>query len=217
MQTWAKQQAGKVYGWATHGPTTYDCSGLVGNLYAMATGKQMYQRYFTTYDMPLNGWERGQGALTMYLGEGHTAANIGGLHAEAYGGNGVPLAIGHVGTPLGYYSSSWHLPGLAQGGYLALKRSKKLREESFKERGWPEVRADNGAILPPHSRTVVHNGTSQPENVGFPGGMSRADKIELAQLIAQALHTKPTVVEMDRKVVAETSQESIADVFKGVI
>lgn len=215
MQKWANQQKGKVYNFGSVGPNVYDCSGLVGDLWAMATGKPLYKRYFTTYDMPLNGWKRGPGALTMYLGPGHTAANIGGLHAEAYGGNGVPLAIGHVGTPLSYYTSQWHMPGLAAGGFLDLKRSRKLREEMNKRVGWPEVTADNGAILPPRSRTLVHNGTNKPESVGFPGGEVELSTRSIYRL-AQAMNALGISVEMDDEVVAKRSEKALSDSLRSI-
>lgn len=136
MQDWALQQRGKVYQWATQGPNTFDCSGLVSNLYGIATGRGLNKRFFSTSDMPLNGWERGPGQFTMYLMNGHTAANVGGLDAEAYHGNGTPLAIGRIGTPRSRFTSTWHLPGLAAGGHVPTNR--KDAEASWLARGWPE-------------------------------------------------------------------------------
>lgn len=77
------------------------------------------------------------------------------------------------------------------------------------------VIADNGAILPPHSRTVIENRTASPEHVGFP--MSRDDMLQLAQLIAQALQTRPEVIEMDGEPVARKSRKSVADMLAGVM
>jgi hypothetical protein len=142
MKSWAQAQAGKRYSWGAVGPGAYDCSGLVGNLYAISRGLSQYRRYFTTASMGPGkfGMASGPGKVTVYLGNGHTAANVGGLHAEAYGGNGVPLAIGRVGTPLSYYHTTMHMTGagMARGGLVALRSSRRARQLSFLECGWPE-------------------------------------------------------------------------------
>lgn len=179
MQKWARQQAGKVYRWAAVGPQTYDCSGLVGNLWAIATGNKLYKRYFTTHNMANQfGFRRGRGKFTVYLHPEHTAANIAGMHAEAYGGNGTPLAIGHVGTPLSYYTSTWHLPGLAKGGPVdprILGADDRWKNLSFLLAGWPEPTPaagrrvgiagyDTGGVLPP-GVTMAVNRTGKPETV----------------------------------------------------
>jgi hypothetical protein len=121
--------------------------------------------------------------FTVYLGPGHTAANVGGLHAEAYGGNGTPLAIGRIGTRLSYYNQKLHLPGFAQGGpvdpFGLDSRSDRLL--SFLKYGWPEPPRgdvsisdllkstttgtfDAGGMIPPGLSTV-YNGTGKPEPV----------------------------------------------------
>lgn len=164
MQAWARAQIGKRYLWGAVGPGNYDCSGLVGNLWAMANGKPLYRRYFTTASMGVgkNGMKPGKGAVTVYLGPGHTAANVGGLHVEAYGGNGVPLAVGRVGTPLSYYNTIMHL---AKGGVAQLKNNQMLRAESWRDTGWPEpTKYDSGGLIPPGLSTV-YNGTGRPEAV----------------------------------------------------
>lgn len=164
MQRWARAQAGKLYNWGSVGPDRYDCSGLVGNLYAMAHGLPLYRRYMTTAGMGVGryGMKAGRGAVTVYLGPGHTAANIGGLHAEAYGGNGTPLAIGRIGTPLSYYNQVMHL---AKGGVVALKTDPEARRESFLERGWPEPVGlyETGGWLMPGQ--LAYNETRKPERI----------------------------------------------------
>lgn len=160
-KAWAHQQAGKKYLWGAVGPGNYDCSGLVGNLWAIKNNKPMYQRYFTTAAMGPGkfGMSKGKGAWTVYLGDGHTAANVGGLHAEAYNGDGTPLAIGRVGTPLSYYHTIMHM---ARGGVIP--RTKRERLESFLARGWPEppMSFDEGGWVPPGYSTI-YNGTRRPE------------------------------------------------------
>lgn len=147
LQQWALKQKGKKYSWGAVGPNTYDCSGLVGNLWAAVNGKPLYHRYMTTASMGPGryGMKSGRGTLTVYLGPGHTAANIGGLHAEAYGGNGTPMAIGRIGTPLSYYDHVMHI--FKGGGILGLKNDPMQRLGSFVEKGWPEPYVfDNGGV-----------------------------------------------------------------------
>jgi hypothetical protein len=161
-------------------------SGLVGNLWALATGHSLYHRYMSTADMGpgRHGMVAGPGKkMTIYLGPGHTAANVGGLHVEAYGGNGVPLAIGRIGERLSYYTQKLHLPGFAAGGPVDASgvQDPKDRLLSFLQRGWPEpppgasfadvLKAqmagstfDGGGMLPPGLSTVL-NATGSPEPV----------------------------------------------------
>jgi cell wall-associated NlpC family hydrolase len=166
MQQFARMQAGKRYQWGATGPNTWDCSGLVGAFWAMAHGQNPYQRHMTTEGMGVGryGMKAGRGPVTVYLGPGHTAANIGGLHAEAYGGNGVPLAIGRVGTPLSYYNQVMHL---AKGGMARLKNNPDVRQESFLSKGWPEpsrvgMFKDGGWLKPGQ---FAYNETSKPEPI----------------------------------------------------
>lgn len=163
LQQFARAQAGKRYLWGATGPANWDCSGLVGALWAITQGKPPYQRHFTTAAMGAGrfGMKAGPGVFTVYLGPGHTAANIGGLHAEAYGGNGVPLAIGRVGTPLSYYNQILHV--FAEGGMVPPPSSETARRRQFLAHGWPEP-YDNGGWLPPGASTV-YNGTGSPEAV----------------------------------------------------
>lgn len=148
MQAWARAQKGKKYLWGAVGPNQYDCSGLVGNLYAMVMGKPLYKRYFTTAsNFSSLGFMPGAGYFTVYLNKqgGHMAADLKGLHAEAYGGNGTPLAIGRVGTPLSFYNQILHL--FADGGFVDMKHNPVRRMQSFLASGWPEpVLFDGGGV-----------------------------------------------------------------------
>jgi cell wall-associated NlpC family hydrolase len=167
LQQFALAQRGKLYQWGATGPNTWDCSGLVGALWALVHGKNPYQRHMTTAGMGAGryGMKPGPGKVTVYLGPGHTAANVAGLHAEAYGGNGVPLAIGRVGTSLGFYNQILHM---ARGGLVRLKNDPEARQQSFLERGWPEPAArvgmfkDGGWLMPGQ---LAYNETRKPEAV----------------------------------------------------
>jgi tape measure domain-containing protein len=196
MQQWALGQRGKTYLWSAVGPSHYDCSGMVGNLWAIATGNSLYRRYMSTSDMGVgrHGMVSGNGQFTVFLNRagGHTAADVGGLHVEAYGGNGTPNAIGRIGTRLSFYNERLHLPGLAGGGMMP---SLAERLNSFVQKGWPEPppglkvpkqfkplewrgvdRAalyDSGGILPPGA-TLAINATGRNEYVTTeaPGGVT---------------------------------------------
>ena len=186
MQRWALSMRGGRYLWAGVGPGGMDCSGMVGNLWAIATGNPLYRRYMTTADMGVgrHGMVNGTGAFTVFLNRagGHTAADVGGLHVEAYGGNGTPYAIGRIGTRLSFYNERLHLPGLAGGGRMP---DEAERLNSFLMRGWPEpplgVKVpqkfvplqwkgidkklfDDGGILSP-GVTLAVNGTGRNEYV----------------------------------------------------
>lgn len=148
MQEWALGQRGGRYAWGGVSDKAMDCSGMVGNLWALATGNPLYRRYMTTYTMGagLNGMQAGPGNFTIYLkqggpGGGHTSANVGGLHVEAYGGDGTPFAIGSIGTPLSYFDQVLHLPGLRSGGGVGLSQlsSREGAFMSWLTTGWPEM------------------------------------------------------------------------------
>jgi TP901 family phage tail tape measure protein len=146
MQRWSNQQKGKTYLWGAVGPEHYDCSGLVGNLWAMVMGKEMYRRYFTTSFNPASfGFVPGPGMFTMYLGPGHMAADLMGMNVEAYNGDGTPLAIGRIGTPRSYFTSVWNM--FANGGFVDMKNNPVARNASWLQHGWPEpAMFDGGGI-----------------------------------------------------------------------
>lgn len=201
MQKFALAQQGKRYLWSAVGPGSYDCSGLAGNFYAMAGGLPQYRRYFLANNPSMSstpGMTRGAGKdLTFYIGgqpgSGHITTHIGGMNAEAYGGNGTPLAIGRTGTPLSYFHTQWHLPGFAGGGMVnpnILKSKNPLDGmASWRKRGWPEPYLyDKGGWLAPGT-SLVHNGTGKAERVLAPG-QSDTDTI-----------TAPVVLKLDSEVV----------------
>lgn len=193
MKRWANQQKGKLYQWGAVGPYNYDCSGLVGNLWAMAMGKPMYRRYFTTEsNFPSLGFTPGPGMFTIYLGPGHMAANVDGLHAEAYGGNGTVLAIGHVGTPLSYYNRTYNL--FKDGGFIDLKNNRELRNASWLQRGWPEPTLFDGGGVWRHG-TLGLNMSGRDELVLDPdstqsllsGGGRRGDTYQNINIYTQEI------------------------------
>lgn len=180
MQQFALAQRGKIYQWSAVGPDTYDCSGLAGNFYAIATGKPLYRRYFVANNPSMGGtpgMERGGGReLTFYIGgqpgTGHITTHIGGMNAEAFGGNGTPLAIGRTGTPLSYFHTQWHIPGYATGGIVnpnVINGSSLGGILNWLRAGWPEpFLYDRGGWLMPGT-SLVQNNTGRPERVLAPG------------------------------------------------
>jgi hypothetical protein len=140
LKAFAYAQKGKPYQWGAVGPGSYDCSGLVGNLWAAVMGKPAYRRYMTTASMGAGKFNMlpGPGMFTVYLNRegGHTAADLMGTHVEAYGGNGVPIKVGSIGTPLSYYNQILHV--FKDGGFVDMKHNKTKQMSSFLQNGWPE-------------------------------------------------------------------------------
>jgi TP901 family phage tail tape measure protein len=166
LKSFAYAQRGKPYEWGAVGPNSYDCSGLVGNLWAAVMGKPAYRRYMTTATMGAGKFNMlpGPGYFTVYLNKegGHTAANLKGLHVEAYGGNGTPITVGKVGTPLSYYNQILHV--FADGGFVDMKHNKTKQMASFLKGGWPEPYLfDSGGIW--KSGTLGFNNTGRDEMV----------------------------------------------------
>ncbi len=200
MQAWARQQAGKRYLWAAVGPNSYDCSGLAGNFYAMATDRPLYRRYFLANNPSMGstpGLRRGPGkALTFLIGgqpgTGHMTTRINGMNAEAYGGNGTPLAIGRIGTPTSYFHTAWHVPGFARGGIPRKPNGLLEGALSWLRAGWPEPYLyDRGGILRPGATLAINN-TGRNEYVTPPGA---------GRVGGSGTVTAPIVLKLDSRVV----------------
>lgn len=72
------------YVWGAVGPSAYDCSGLVGQVWAMLTGHPSFRRYFTTANIvPVGGFKSGHGTFTIGLSNSHVVGNLAGLAFEA--------------------------------------------------------------------------------------------------------------------------------------
>lgn len=94
--------------------------------------------------------------------------------------------------------------GYDQGGWLT--------DHGVNRTGKPEA-----VLTPDESQAFVKLVKGMNGQSGDYSSMSRADKLELAQLIAQALRTGPEInVNMDGEVVARRSEESVADLLGGV-
>jgi phage-related protein len=72
------------YVWGAVGPSAYDCSGLVGQVWAMLTGHPSFRRYFTTHNaVSVGGFKAGHGTYTIGLSDSHVVGNLAGLAFEA--------------------------------------------------------------------------------------------------------------------------------------
>jgi hypothetical protein len=117
---------GSPYGWASAGPYSWDCSGIVSSAWNVAHGRNPYSHTFSTANeagfFPLPGYgpftaawtnpgESGVGGGPN--GVGHTAARIGNFAFESVGGQGV--RAGSSVTALGRFA---HIGHYDDGGVL---------------------------------------------------------------------------------------------------
>lgn len=178
VQMYLKAQAGEPYIWGGVGPFGGDCSGYVGNAYGLLTGRPANRRYFTTATIGrAQGFRPGKGTFTVGVtaGSGHMAGNLAGLRFEA---TPPSLRVGARATPVTSFARQFYLPsaGGIFGGMPELtanqKRSvfRQIRPEITRQIIRELKTADRGTWLPPHSTSMVQNGTSQWEPVGPPGG-----------------------------------------------
>lgn len=128
-QEWVRGEAGKPYQYAGVGNPSWDCSAIAGAVWAKATGRNPYQRYFTTEsDFEAMGWLPGLGgpndiSIGILRGGGgpnsHMATTLGTLNVESSGTDGVEVGPGAQGAadfPLQFH---WPLGGDPGGPGLA--------------------------------------------------------------------------------------------------
>lgn len=126
VQNFAKGEVGDPYGFGATGPNAWDCSAIAGALWAVATGKEPNQRYFTTdSDFAAMGWRPGMGGPNdLSIGtnglsgaSGHMASTAGDLNVEASSGDGVEVGPSALGAA--DFAKQWHWPlGGDPGGAL---------------------------------------------------------------------------------------------------
>lgn len=98
------------YVWGAVGPSAYDCSGIVGEVWAQLTGNQRFRRHFTTYDLPgAGGFVPGHGTYTIGLSREHVVGNLGGLAFEAANPNDG-IIVGAGATSVDRMPAQYHLP-----------------------------------------------------------------------------------------------------------
>ncbi len=97
--------------WGAVGPNAFDCSGLVGDVWARLTGNPTNRRYFTTSSNPKTfGFQKGKGTFTMGLQPGqHMAGNLGGLGFEARSTK-TGIFVGGSAKSVTKFPQQWFLP-----------------------------------------------------------------------------------------------------------
>jgi len=87
VQNWLRGVDPLPYVFGAVGPSAYDCSGLVGEVWARLTGHPDYQRYFVTGNeesfLRSVGFRPGVGTFTVGFSDTHTMGNLAGLSFEA--------------------------------------------------------------------------------------------------------------------------------------
>ncbi|WP_238558918.1 phage tail tape measure protein [Rhodococcus rhodnii] len=115
-----RAQSGKPYQYGGVGNPSFDCSGLVSFAYALLTGKDPGQRWFTTEsDFAALGFLPGLGgpddlSIGVHNGGGgqysHMAGTLAGVPFES-GSNGVIYGAGAAGADDAQFENRYHLPG----------------------------------------------------------------------------------------------------------
>jgi hypothetical protein len=103
------------YVWGGVGPNGYDCSGLVGEVWARLTGHPSYRRHFTTLNaVGVGGFKSGHGAFTIGLSPSHVVGNLGGLAFEA-ASTKSGIKVGGSAKSVDSMPSQYYLPQTGDG------------------------------------------------------------------------------------------------------
>lgn len=114
-QEWIQGQDPKPYILGSNGPGAWDCSSLVGGVWAILTGRDPYRRYFTTYTLPgAGGFVPGHGLYTIGLSREHVVGNLAGLAFEAANPSDGILT-GAAATSVDRMPAQFYLPQLGEG------------------------------------------------------------------------------------------------------
>lgn len=182
------------YVWGAVGPAAYDCSGLVGQVWAMLTGHPSFRRYFTT-DTITNGFgfRRGMGTFTIGLSGSHVTGNLAGLNFEAASTNSGILTGSSARKPT-QMPAQYYLPSVGDsyipdaGGLSFTGLVRQVIERAIRQvqdqiphpgeivntivdsgfgamtRGLRAIEFDRGGWLQPGATLAVNN-TGRPERV----------------------------------------------------
>jgi hypothetical protein len=189
-RAFAAAQDPKPYALGGVGPSAYDCSGLVGNVWAILKGLALYHRYMTTAsNFGALGFRSGTGAFTIGLNPNvHMAGNVGGLPFEA-ASTRTGIRTGGAATPVTAFPRTMFLASL--GGKLgglgtvtldrndlrAIMAAIQLKFDAAiggNRRGSMTTltKLDQGGTIPP-GPSLVYNGTGKPERLTPDGGELR--------------------------------------------
>lgn len=107
------------YVWGGVGPRGYDCSGLVGEVWARLTGRSSYRRYMTTSTILSDprglGLAPGPGLYSIGVSSTHTAGNLAGLGFEAASSRSG-IKIGGAAKSPASFPRVYHLASLGTAG-----------------------------------------------------------------------------------------------------
>ena len=122
VKSWLPSVDPLPYVWGGVGPRGYDCSGLVGEVWARLTGHPSYRRYFTTGSLLASpgsfGLASGPGLFTIGVSNTHTAGNLGGLGFEAKGRN-YGILVGSGAKSPARFPKMFHLSKFGGGNFLS--------------------------------------------------------------------------------------------------
>lgn len=110
--------ANSPYVWGAVGPNAFDCSGLVGDVYAALKGLPLNRRYMVTQsNFSSLGFRPGHGAFTIGVNPAtHMAGNLAGLGFEARSTK-AGIKIGPSAQSVDAFQQQWYLPDI--GGAFA--------------------------------------------------------------------------------------------------
>lgn len=104
------------------GPSSYDCSGLVGEVWARLTGNPSYRRYFVTGGeeqfLSSHGFKPGAGTFTVGFSGEHTMGMLAGVPFEAQNPRDG-IHIGSGTSNIMRFPKIMYLPGLGGSGTAA--------------------------------------------------------------------------------------------------
>jgi phage-related protein len=204
------------YVWGAVGPSAYDCSGLVGQVWAMLTGHPSFRRYFTTATVLHGfGFRRGKGTFTIGLSNSHVTGNLAGLNFEAASTNAGILTGSYARKPT-QMPAQYYLPAIGDsyiadaGGVSFTGLIRRVIERAINRvrdqlphpgeivdtivdsgfgmvtRGLRATEFDAGGWLQPGA-TLAINSTGQPERVLPPGeGTQVVYRFEAGSIVLDA-------------------------------
>lgn len=205
VQSWLKGTVDSLpYVLGANGPSAYDCSSLVGEVWARLTGNPDYKRYFVTGTerdfLTRHGFRDGTGTFTVGFNAGHTMGNLAGLSFEAAN----PISGIHVGAGTSDVASFPNVMYLPQLGDRFVSVGSAVPDVSAVTVGglW-------GAIL----RKVLTEAATANSGVagGDPGRSSDGPVVRWRATVAQALRdnglstSAPFVAAVLRQIATESS------------
>lgn len=170
VQDWIRTQHRGRYVWGGTASRAADCSGLVGNVYAMLTGRTPFRRYFTTGTVGgAPGLKPGTGTFTIGVtsGIGHMAGNLAGLAFEA-ASTKRGMFVGSGAKSVAGFARKYTLggaPGSFAGGEAVTPSMSRAQFSQLLSSLLPTLTRQMVAELNSKLRTRAHGG---PVHKGIP-------------------------------------------------